>query len=137
MASGKTHPHIDRPTCDQLREAVGRVSPDMLQSYLDVHELVTETLPDVNYAVDLKDAEIGYGVRQYGYGGWGMAALAPHAGWVSLAFLRGALLDDPAGVLEGSGRLVRHVKVRSAEQLARLAEPIRALLIAATRQYAG
>ena len=84
-------------------------------------------------SVDCRDGEIGYGARQYGYDGWGMAALAPYTQWVSLAFLRGTSLDDPAGLLEGTGRRVRHVKVRSMEQLAESGGALRGLIDAASR----
>jgi hypothetical protein len=32
--------------------------------------------------------------------------------WVSVYFFRGAELDDPDGILEGSGKGMRHVKLR-------------------------
>lgn len=36
---------------------------------------------------------------------------------VQLGFYAGSTLDDPEGVLEGSGKYVRHVKVRSAKDV--------------------
>ena len=43
-------------------------------------------------------------------------ALAPR--WVSLCFLQGAKLDDPEGLLQGSGSTVRHISLkRGAAQL--------------------
>ena len=38
---------------------------------------------------------------------------------VTFIFLRGAALPDPEGLLEGTGKSVRHVKVRTAEDLKR------------------
>ncbi len=38
---------------------------------------------------------------------------------VTFIFLRGAALPDPEGLLEGTGKSVRHVKVRSVEDLKR------------------
>lgn len=131
MASTKTHPHIDTPSEDDLGRLITMLHPAHRQSYLDAHRLMLEAVPGVEYAVDTVDGAIGYGARQFGYDGWGMAALAPHAGWVSLVFLRGATLDDPHALLEGSGALVRHVKLRSAEDLASKREPLRLLLQAA------
>ena len=40
---------------------------------------------------------------------------------VTFIFLRGAALPDPEGLLEGTGKSVRHVKVRTVEDLKRLA----------------
>jgi hypothetical protein len=53
--------------------------------------------------------------------GWSMRmhdlvfALIPHAGWVNLQLADGALVPDPTGIVEGTGKRIRHVKVRSAE----------------------
>jgi hypothetical protein len=38
---------------------------------------------------------------------------------VTFIFLRGAALPDPGGLLEGTGKSVRHVKVRTMEDLKR------------------
>ena len=43
--------------------------------------------------------------------------VAVYAGHVNLGFNRGAELPDPAGLLQGSGKLIRHVKVRRHEDL--------------------
>lgn len=40
------------------------------------------------------------------------ASVNTYARHVGVGFFRGALLDDPAGLLEGSGRRMRHVKLR-------------------------
>ena len=69
------------------------------QLYLNAHRLVLETLPDVVYLVDCQDGQMGYGARQYGYNGWGMAALSAHNKWVSLVFMRGADLEEMKGCL--------------------------------------
>ena len=127
MAS-RTHPHVDSPSDDELRSVVAGKKPAVREVYLEVHRLVLETVPGVAYSVDSVDGQIGYGARQFGYDGWGMAALAPFTNWVSLAFLRGARLEDPNGLLEGTGAGVRHAKLRSAEQLAQTAGAIRRLL---------
>lgn len=135
MATNERHPHTTMPSVDALREVIARVQPQHEALYLAVHALVLEAAPDVRHEVDLVDGALGYGARQYGYGGWGMAALQAHKGWVSLFFMEGVKLDDPDGVLEGSGKLLRHVKLRSLEALETHAASIRALVIAATRMH--
>lgn len=138
MGSAEKHPHIDSPSEEQLRQLAEDRSEEVRESYLALHRLILDTLPDVECSVDLTDAQIGYGARQYGYDGWGMAALAPHSKWVSLVFMRATSLDDPAGLLEGTGKKLRHVKVRSPEELAERRDGIRALLEqAATVARAG
>lgn len=51
--------------------------------------------------------------------GWGprkmseaYAYLMPQKTYVNLGFYQGALLPDPAGLLEGTGKALRHVKIR-------------------------
>lgn len=133
MAPPKTHPHISAPSDDDLERLISALRPAHRDLYLAAHRLVLESLPGVSYSVDTVDGAIGYGARQFGYDGWGMAALTPYAGWVSLGLLRGAALNDPHGLLEGTGALVRHVKLRSAEELSARRGPIRRLLEAAAR----
>ena len=53
--------------------------------------------------------------------------IATTLAWIG--FYRGALLDDPAGLLEGAGKRMRHVKVRWGAPLDEHA--LQALLVAA------
>jgi hypothetical protein len=69
----------------------------------------------------------------WGWGGGkmkeGYAYAMPHAGHVNIGFFQGTALPDPEGLLTGTGKSLRHVKITDAAQVARPA--IRALLIAA------
>ena len=113
MPDSRTHPHAEMPSEDVLSRLIAEKHPQHHDLYLAAHRLVLEAAPDVRVSVDLHDAVIGYGAHQYGYNGWGMGAVSPHAKWVSLILFRGGALDDPAGLLEGTGALVRHVKLTS------------------------
>lgn len=128
MAQAEKHPHQESPTDQQLRTALVDRTDAVVDLYLQVHALVLETLPGVTNSVDLVDGMTGYGFHQYGYGGWGMAALGAHSKWVSLVFMRAVDLNDSTGILEGTGKKLRHVKVRSPEQLAERKEALRDLL---------
>ena len=44
-------------------------------------------------------------------------SIAVYPRWVSLFFLQGASLADPAGLLKGSGNVVRHIVLAGAEDL--------------------
>ena len=55
----------------------------------------------------------GWKVISYG-GKRRVCAIAPHKNWVNLQFGAGTLLPDPDGRLEGTGKSMRHVKIRSA-----------------------
>ena len=131
MSPDDKHPHVERPSDEALAALLGSKSETVREVYLAAHRLVLETLPDVAYSTDLVDGVTGYGVRQYGYGGWGLAALAAHAKWASLMFMRGADLDDPDGLLEGTGKKMRHVKLRSLEEFDARRDALRRLIEAA------
>jgi hypothetical protein len=45
-------------------------------------------------------------------------AIIPHTAHVNLQLADGADLPDPTGIVEGTGKRIRHVKVRSAEAAA-------------------
>lgn len=45
-----------------------------------------------------------------------ICAVLPHSKHVNVQFPRGTELDDPAGMLEGTGKKSRHVKVRSPDE---------------------
>lgn len=131
MPDARTHPHTAMPSEAQLAQLILQTHPQHHKLYLAAHRLVLETVPELTYSVDRVDSVIGYGARQFGYDGWGMAALSPHKGWVSLFFFRGAELDDPEGRPDGSGALLRHVKLRSLEDLAARRQYLARLLKAA------
>lgn len=117
MPNSRTHPHAEMPSVDELTQLILEKQPAHRDLYLAAHALFLESVPDIRYSVDLHDGVIGYGQRQFGYDGWGMAALSPHKKWVSLILFRGALLDTPEGLLEGGGPKMRHLKLRTLEEL--------------------
>ncbi len=133
MASEK-HPHIERASEEQLAKLLQAKDPVLQQIYLEAHRLVLETVPDVTYATDCKDGETGYGIRQYGYDGWGMAVLSAYTRWVSLTLMHGRDLEDPAGLLEGTKRM-RHIKLRSLEQFAQVKSDLQRLLELASKLH--
>jgi hypothetical protein len=127
----KTHPHIDDPTLSQLGELVTDRPDAIRETYLALHRLVVETLPDVKNSVDTTDGAIGYGAHQYGYNGWGMGAVTPFTNWVSLMLFAGPHLPDPAGLLVGTSAHMRHVKPRTPAEVAQHEAAITELLLAA------
>ena len=74
---------------------------------LGLRELVLATLPDAREIADPKARLIGYG---YGTGYKDMVAtiILSKAG-VKLGLLNGATLDDPSGLLDGAGKVHRHI----------------------------
>ncbi|WEK44604.1 MAG: DUF1801 domain-containing protein [Candidatus Sphingomonas colombiensis] len=79
---------------DGLRHVAGRWFERMLACGADVGALLHDGHPTA--CVD--DAAFGYA-----------AAFSAH---VNIGFFHGAALPDPAGLLEGTGKRMRHVKLR-------------------------
>ena len=90
--------------------------------------LVLEVDPKACEVVRLGDRAASYGVGPRRMVD-GYAYILPHRRWVNLGFYRGALLADPDALLEGTGKKMRHVKVRSLEDIGNAA--LRTLIEAA------
>ena len=79
---------------DELRRLAQPWFEQMRGCGADVRELLADGCP----TACVGDAAFGY-----------VNAFSAH---VNVGFFHGAALDDPAGLLEGSGKRMRHVKVR-------------------------
>ncbi len=91
--------------------------------------LVRDVIPDASEQVDLPDRLTAFGfgpaggVRMRGLA----IALIPHTAHVNVQLADGAQLPDPDGIVEGTGKRIRHVKCRTLDDVARPA--LRALLV--------
>jgi hypothetical protein len=85
------------------------------------------SLPQTDEVVDTSARLLGYGCGK-GYAGM-VCVLIPSRTEVKLGFYRGADLADPNHLLEGSGKVHRHVRLRAATDLKR--PGLKALLRAA------
>jgi hypothetical protein len=79
---------------DELRRLARPWFERMRGCGADVRELLHDGCP----TACVEDAAFGY-----------VAAFTAH---VNIGFFQGASLDDPAGLLEGAGKRMRHVKLR-------------------------
>jgi hypothetical protein len=77
--------------------------------------LIEELYPEAVISVDGGDIGFGSGT---GYKGL-VFVVSPHAKHVTLGLAGGADLPDPAGLMEGAGRVHRHVKIREEADLVR------------------
>jgi hypothetical protein len=78
-----------------------------------LRELVKETAPEL-----VEEPKKGWGNITYSKKGV-VCAISPHKVHVNLHFYKGASLPDPSGLLEGSGKALRHVKVVQSEDIQR------------------
>lgn len=81
-----------------------------------LRKIVVEIDPDYVEVVRLGDRAATYGIGPKKMSE-GYVYIMPQKKWVNLGFFRGALLDDPENLMEGTGAKMRHVKVRSAESV--------------------
>lgn len=90
-----------------------RQTPEVRALLQHLRPLVMEALPTVREKVHL-----GWGVIHYVAGprmSDMVIALVPQRTYVNLEFADGVELPDPGHRLEGTGKRLRHVKVRTAE----------------------
>ena len=99
-------------TFDELLE---EASPEMQVIALALKKAILAVHPDAHEVVRLGDRAATYGVgpkkntEAHTY-------IMPQKKHVNLGFFYGALLPDPEGNMEGTGKKMRHVKVRSLDQ---------------------
>ncbi len=105
--------------------------PDLAAIATALRALIIELDAEVVEVAWSRQRIAGYGVgprkmsEHYAY-------IAPQKRHVNLGLNRGALVPDPSGLLEGTGRAMRHVKVRSEAEVHR--PELRAILVAAREE---
>ena len=95
---------------------------ELLQLTEDSQRETAVRLREVILSIDPHACEIvhlGERAATYGVGpkkmSDGYTYILPHKSWVNLGFFRGVDLPDPHGLLEGTGKKLRHIKIRSLE----------------------
>ena len=79
-----------------------------------LREIIVEIDSDACEVVRLGDRAATYGLGPKKMS-QGYVYILPHKSWVNLGFYKGADLEDPRNLLEGTGAKMRHVKIRSIE----------------------
>ena len=92
-------------------ELMEGVEPGFAAIATTLRELVFEIHPEAVEVVRLGDraATLGVGPKKMSEG---YCYIMPHKKWVNLGFYKGSTLADPENLLEGTGKALRHVKVR-------------------------
>jgi hypothetical protein len=110
-------------------EDIAALAPQHRPILAALRALLRELHPEAVETASLGDRAVLWGWR----GGRGPDAYAyatPYARHVNLGFFQGARLPDPARRLEGTGKLLRHVKLRDP---AAVADPALCALLLAAR----
>jgi hypothetical protein len=97
-----------QPVCRELRAVVTKLHPEFV-------EVIWPKQRIVSYGVGPKKMS-----EHYVY-------IAPQARHVNLGLYYGAIAVDPTGLLEGTGKMLRHVKIRSVAEAK--SAPLRQLVV--------
>lgn len=90
-------------------------TPEVQDLVLKTRSLVLALIPDAIEIVDPPSRLIGYGFgRKYAEL---ICAIMPYKTYVNLIFSQGVELPDPEGLLVGTGKHARHVKVMRPEDI--------------------
>ena len=84
---------------------------------LATRKLVLEEAPDAQELIYDAYNAVASGFGFTGRPGECFIHIAVYANWVNLGFQRGSELEDPDGVLQGTGRWVRHIRISSPDDL--------------------
>ena len=112
-----------------FEDVIAGVSPEIQAIAHGLRTLLADVMPNITEVPWAHQKTVGYGVgakkmsEHFCY-------LAPQKDYVNLGFNYGAHLPDPDGLLEGTGRLMRHIKIRSLTDVERPA--IRQLITVAS-----
>jgi len=98
---------------EDLAALYAKLTPEVRPLMDAARTLVAEVVPEVDERVHLGWSSMlycsGASVRDW------VAALSPQRAYVNLEFGDGVELPDPAHKLEGTGKRLRHVKIRKIE----------------------
>jgi hypothetical protein len=117
----------------EVRALLQAFPPEVRAVALRARELLATEMPDA-----VEQVKAGWKVIQYGATAKlkdQIIVIQPQATWVNLGFAHGAELPDPTGLLEGSGKGIRHVKLRTLKEVER--PQVRALVKAELRLSEG
>lgn len=121
---------FSRTNPTEFHALVKKFSPDVDAIASRARSLLFSVLPEAYEIVWTKQKTVGYGTgpkKMTEHFCW----IAPATRHVTLGFNYGAELPDPTSLLEGTGKLFRHVKLASATDVDRPA--LRDLIVAATK----
>ena len=92
---------------------LGEHSPELQAIERALRATIRRELPDGVEQVDFGNKLIAFGrsMRMRGL----LFAIIAHKTWVNLQLADGAELPDPDGLIEGTGKRIRHIKIRSVE----------------------
>jgi hypothetical protein len=96
-----------------VEKLLGEHSPELQAIERALRATIRREFPDAVEQVDFGNKLIAFGrsMKMRGL----LFAIIAHTTWVNLQLADGAELPDLDGVIEGTGKRIRHIKIRSVE----------------------
>jgi hypothetical protein len=114
-----------------LEQLLSAYSPEIRVLAMKARTLILKTIPNIQEQVDLPGKLAGYGFSPK-YADT-ICVIMPAKTWVTLGIARAVELPDPSKLLEGAGKVHRHVRLRAPAEVNSPA--LRKLLRAAPAAY--
>jgi hypothetical protein len=104
---------VPAPLEADVDKLLGEHSPELQAIERALRTTIRRELPDAVEQVDFGNKLIAFGrsMKMRGL----LFAIIAHKTWVNLQLADGAVLPDPDGLIEGTGKRIRHIKIRSVE----------------------
>jgi hypothetical protein len=108
-----TDPHADESAAAAFDRHLDATAPALADIARAIRATVLELFPDAIETFDAADGLLAIGsgpgrsLRDF------LFAIIPHTRWVNLQLADGVDLPNPEGRIEGTGKRIRHVKVRT------------------------
>ena len=96
----------DKKTVDSWME---ELDPSLREIAQTLGGLIRQAVPDISESIK-------WGTPNYAKSG-NVCYLAANNGYINLGFFNGAGLNNPDGLIEGTGAKMRHIKVRRLEDI--------------------
>lgn len=107
---------MDEPE-DQLELFLGRYTPEVAAIGRDAVARLRKRLPKATVLVYDNYNALAVGFAPSEKASQAILSVALYPRWVNFFFLHGHVLDDPEKRLKGSGTVVRHITLQSADDL--------------------
>ncbi len=98
---------------DDVDDFFSRYEAEVRETARALRAALRRIAPDANETLHVGWKCVSYGTAKK------FCAIAPHTSSVNLQFHAGAALDDPRGLLTGTGKSMRHVKLVAAKDVRR------------------
>jgi len=115
-----------------MEDIIRRLTPEMATLTRAVLAKLRKLLPGAVEMVYDKSNSLVIGFCPTDKASGVINSIAVYRKWINLYFFEGATLPDPAGLLQGSGTMVRSIRITDARELDRPA--IRALIAEARKR---